>query len=705
MISALLILFPPISTSARFFAHGFADPPDHSELSDTSVPEHHPDSRGVNQGLNGSFPARHDSHSLPDSCGASVLPELRGVWVNAKSIPGDSAGIQTLVERLHDAGFNAIFVEAFYQGQTIYPSAILRSRGMLAQMPTFKGFDPLEEFLRLAHSRSMEIHAWFSMFYVGLNSPGPLLTRYPEWTAISKSGEQGYKQGANRFFWVCPMHPGVPEFYADLIGEAVEKYDVDGIHLDYIRFPDPAAADTCYSLAHREEFQKEYGIDPLDLDPLLNPEEFRAWNKLRADSVTGVVRAISERVRNIRPDVELTCAVMPRGMPLELNPGFLQDWPEWVRAGYIDALIPMAYSSRVSEMKGLLVWTRYFAQGGIPMYIGLQGFNLPGADALVQQIEEIRRIGAHVSKIEQQTGSSASQLGRGSNSDISGVVIFAYPYLTDLYLQALKTGPFATRAPARGSEDRIARAGIAGVRSGQAELARAESAEAGFAGSEPCGEGSVMTLATSSSFRECGTPRIIRAMYTQTPPIIDGDLDDLAWNGADWQGGFEVITGEGRAEEETRIAVSYDDDNLYVAYDVRESAPGSTIASVIKRDGPVFYDDSVELFLDPGHDHSFYYHFAVNSLGTQYDSYSRLGPAWNGDWRAAAAKTAEGWSVEIAVPIREISRRFPKPGDIWGVNFNRSAIRSGEFSGWSFTPGTFHAPSFFGDLIFDAESR
>lgn len=575
---------------------------------------------------------------------SEMRPELRGVWLNVRSIPPNPEGIRTLVNRLDKANFNAILTEVFYLGQTIYPSEVLRSRGLEPQMSEFSGFDPLKELIVEAHKRSMEVHAWVDMFYVGLNSPGQVLAKYPDWQARNKDGTAGYRQGNNRFFWVCPMHPGVSEFYVELINEVVQNYQVDGIHLDYIRYPDPVVGDACYAHEHRNEFLKLYGIDPVELDPERNPDECRLWNKLRADSVTALVALLSQEIHRLRPEVAFTCAVWPRGMPIELNPGLLQDWPVWARNRYLDALIPMAYSSRANEMRGLLVWVKHFLQGNIPLYAGLQGFNLPGPEELVKQVLIARECGAE------------------------GVIVFAYPYLDDTCLEALRLGPFKVKVPAK-------------------------------SGGRSQGEGDISSPNAIMYFHE--NPRRIRAKYVATAPIIDGQFNDPAWLSADWQSSFELITGEGRAKVDTRIAACYDTKNLYVAFEAKDPFPEAIRASVTKRDGPVFYDDSVELFLDTKHNHSFYYHFAVNSLGTQYDSCSRKGPSWDGKWTVGVTKAENGWNVEIAIPFKEIAEAPPRPGEVWGINFNRTMLRLGEFSGWSYTPGTFHAPSFFGDIVFD----
>ncbi|NPV53399.1 MAG: family 10 glycosylhydrolase [Firmicutes bacterium] len=567
----------------------------------------------------------------------------RGIWIDAKSIPSDPDAIRAMVRRLKDANFNMIFPEVLYQGSTIFFSGTAASEGIQPQMPRFSGMDPLAILIDEAHRFSIEVHAWFSMFYVGLNTPGPILGRHPEWAAINRQGEIGYRQGVNRFYWVCPMHPGVREYYTRLVQEVARKYDIDGVHLDYIRYPDPIQGDFCYSPEHREDFKAKYGVDPLDLDPEADPERYKLWNKVRADAVTEVVRSIAGELRQSKPGARLSCAIAPRGMPIELNSGLLQDWPEWASRGYVDMLIPMTYSSRPNEMKALLTWSQYFSRGAVPVYAGIQGFGLSGPEGLLAQVN------------------SALEQGAG------GVVIFAYPYLTDESLAALKAGPFATAT-----------------------------AEVGTPGNLP------QNRPFSEAFERQGEPpRMIQAIRVATPPVIDGMLDDEAWQLAGWQSGFKLITGEGDAREQTSVAVCYDDSRLYIALRMADERPDLISASVTSRDGPVFYDDSVEVFLDPAHTHSFYYHFAVNLFGTQYDSYSRTGPSWNGTWRARASTTGDGWVMEMAIPIDEIAKSRPTAGTIWGANFNRTMLRLQEFSGWAFTPGTFHAPSFFGDIIFE----
>ena len=575
-----------------------------------------------------------------------ALPEFRGVWIDVRSIPNTRDGIEAMVKELASAHFNAILVESFYLGKTIYPSDFLAQQGLTSQMEVYEqtNLDPLAAFIESAHSYNMQVHAWFDMFYVGLNQPGELLEKFPAWQSIQRDGTVGYTQGKNHFYWACPLHQGVKEFYIGLLIEVLQNYDLDGIHLDYLRFPDTTIADTCYAQEHREHFLSQYGVDPIAIDPFTQPDVYRLWNSYRAQSVTGLLAEINTRVHQIKPDIILSVAVQPRGMPIELNPGFLQNWPFWTENHYLDVLIPMTYSSRVNEMKGLTYWVNTFLLGNLPAFAGIQAFNLPDIKNLSQMVE--------FSRLAQFQGS----------------VIFAYPYLNSEILDSLKQGPFQEKAEAPSRKYLNSLVPVEKVQVVQY--------------SHP-------------------NPRTIKAQLIHEVIQVDGLLHEKSWEKADFQNEFSLITGEGLASSQTTVACLFSPTYLYIMFQVDDSPEQNRKITIYQKDGPVFYDDSVEVFIDPWFSSSFYYHLSLNSIGTQYDSFSRTGPSWNANWEVAIQEKTSGWTVEIAIPFSELEIQSPHPGEQWGINFNRTDIILGEFSGWSPTPGTFHAPSFFGILEFE----
>lgn len=568
------------------------------------------------------------------SCLFAAEPRgIQGVWIDVRSIPETPEGIRDLVDRLYRANFNTLFVESFYRGETIYPSSFCAQQGLSPQMERFSvsRIDPLALFIEEAKNRGMQVHAWYHMFYVGLDVPGPILSRFPQWVARNRDGTAGYVQGGKRFFFVCPMHKGVLEFYQGLLEEVATKYDLDGIHLDYFRFPDPTIADACYCKDCRKAFSKAYGFDPLFLDPVGDFEKYQKWVTFRADSLSRFAASLVSSIRKIHPGILLSCAVKPFGFPLLGYPGFLQDWPRWGKEKIFDFLVPMTYSSRPKEFEGLLLWVRTFLRE-TPFCAGVWCAGMEKEKVL----DEVNRAWKHTP---------------------GGVVLFALPYLSEDLLTSVFEKPITPSS----------------------------------------WEDFLNLLASPLSPQDfLDRRRTIVAKRVASSVTIDGALEDT-WKDADWQGDFVSILGE-RAQEETKIACLYDARNLYVAYILRGSfTPGR----ITTHDGPVFYDDSVELFLDPWLSRSFFVQFATNALGTKYDASSFLGACFEGTWDVSVKAEGDQAVVEIAISFASLSKEAPEGNEIWGVNFCRNSITSGEFSSWSPMPGIYGASFFFGTLVFE----
>ncbi len=192
----------------------------------------------------------------------------------------------------------------------------------------------------------------------------------------------------------------------------------------------------------------------------------------------------------------------------------------------------------------------------------------------------------------------------------------------------------------------------------------------------------------------------VRASRAAPPPRIDGRLDDACWSTAGKAETFLLNTNNNPASEKTAALVCYDDQALYVAFVCRESEPDKIVARHAANGSKVPSDDCVELFLDIAHDRFNYLHFIVNPVGAQYDEVgdgAGVDTSWDAPWLSAAARTAEGWTAEMAIPfaILGINKRV---GPVWGVNFCRQARPKNEQSSWSPLKGKFAQPAVFGKL-------
>ena len=214
--------------------------------------------------------------------------------------------------------------------------------------------------------------------------------------------------------------------------------------------------------------------------------------------------------------------------------------------------------------------------------------------------------------------------------------------------------------------------------------------------------------AETSAYRE------IKAIRTETPPKIDGKLDDTCWQNSAKTGGliqFEPQRGE-PATQPTTIYLVYDANKLYVAFECFKTDMDNLAANQTRRDSFFFSDDHVEVLIDTFLDGRNCYTFALNPLGTQTDrrlineganrrtGQSMIGTAisWDCDWQGQAAKGIDKWTAEFAIPFAEL--RFSKGSDIatWGINFWRNDEALAEEQTWADLGERQYAVSKFGKL-------
>ena len=182
---------------------------------------------------------------------------------------------------------------------------------------------------------------------------------------------------------------------------------------------------------------------------------------------------------------------------------------------------------------------------------------------------------------------------------------------------------------------------------------------------------------------------VIYAERVERPPSIDGQLDEAIWEGMCGPTDFyqkEPLEGQ-EATEVTRVCIAYDQANLYIGVEFRDSEPDEIRASELQRDSTLEGDDSFTVILDTFHDHRNAFLFRVNPLGTRSDAVirnesDRLSSEWDEQWTEASAITEGGWTAEISIPFK-ILRFSADEEQTWGINFERVIKRKNEFVYWS----------------------
>ena len=243
----------------------------------------------------------------------------------------------------------------------------------------FSGFNPSA--LALAKAAGLETHAWTWTLCRGGKE---LLVNHPDWYVVNRLGESASKKPpyVGYYHFLCPSHEAVREHLAKVFADLGNTENLDGLHLDYIRYPDvilPVALwkqynlvqneelpqfDYCYCETCRDIFKKQTGEDPLKLS---DPPAHAAWRQYRYDSVTKLVNQLVEVAHG--KGKQITAAVFPT--PSLAKKMVRQDWVHW----NLDAVLPMVYHSFYLEKPE---WIERAVKEGVtalppkrPLYAGL----------------------------------------------------------------------------------------------------------------------------------------------------------------------------------------------------------------------------------------------------------------------------------------------------------------------------------------------
>jgi hypothetical protein len=173
----------------------------------------------------------------------------------------------------------------------------------------------------------------------------------------------------------------------------------------------------------------------------------------------------------------------------------------------------------------------------------------------------------------------------------------------------------------------------------------------------------------------------------ESAPVIDGLLSDDAWRNAAIIDDFHQISPTDGAvpTEVTVVRVTYDDEFLYIAADLRDSSPQEIRAKQMIQ-GKLFQsDDRFWVTIDSFNTKRNDYFFQVNANGVRRDALrennANFIEEWSAIWRAESTVHEHGWATEIAIPFKSIS--FDPDSDTWGINFGRGIVRKQEFNMWS----------------------
>jgi uncharacterized lipoprotein YddW (UPF0748 family) len=285
------------------------------------------------------------------------------------------------VKLLADNGFTAVLPNMLWGGVAFYKSDVLPTSPTVSE----KG-DQIELCLAACRKYGVQCHVWKVNYNMGSATDSAFVAQKK-----AEGRTQVNYDGSPNDRWLCPSHPENQTLEIDSMLEVARKYDVDGLHFDYIRYP---GSEGCFCQGCRSRFEAAIGWRVRNWPSDVRNDESLAsrWLDFRRQQITTVVAAVAERARQIRPGIRISAAVF-QNWPADRD-AVGQDWKLWCERGYLDFVCPMDYTTSGSHFQRLieqqLVWA-----GRVPCYpgIGLSTWSDPtDICRLIEQIDVTRQL-------------------------------------------------------------------------------------------------------------------------------------------------------------------------------------------------------------------------------------------------------------------------------------------------------------------------
>ncbi|MBC7541566.1 MAG: family 10 glycosylhydrolase [Candidatus Sericytochromatia bacterium] len=654
----------------------------------------------------------------------SRVSEARGIYLDGGSIPKTKAGIVALLDQLAAAKFNMITPEVFRRGYSLWPSNLTDADPEFAACD----FDVLGFLITEAHQRNMEVHPWFWVFRV--RSPGfgnPVLTKLP--------GIEASKAGFVEPRFISPASPEGRAFAVAIINDLKNRYPVDGITLDYVRYDETLGDDDISVTKFKMQYYQKHGHYPADLSH--GSPIYAEWQLWREAQVNQVVATIAKEVK-----VPIGASVF-RGFN-STRLAKMQDWHHWVDNRWIQYVSHMLYTADVKDLDTWLDWETDHGKRLDLLYPILGPLRFKRHDDLYPQLDLLRQ------------------------RLIPGSTLFALAHFDRATLPELTEGPYrlpaylphrslsqAARREIDGAADWLDR--IQGEPTADPAVGRwarrlhalwtampadernfrpqnaqmtlreldrdVESAQQSGTIDAPFGDEIRLRLRYPQQLLELQRLSLRDAKYVpptspmlgvlaeaktlpdvviprlRVRPVFDAKADP-AWSEAITFSDFYWANGMARAEANTVVRVGFDPSTLFVRVEAEEFAMAAIKAGERQRDNRSRFadDDRFDLLLQaPG---GAEYTFSVNLNNQQFDAKGR-DANWSASWTSNVTKQNTGWTLEMAVPFAAMGvmpergawkanlcryrKQEQRPLACWAAPLGESPVPA-RFGTWQFAP-------------------
>ena len=288
-------------------------------------------------------------------------PYDRYLWV-IRDVLKSKRSIDDMVNFAIEKNINHLFVQVRGRGDSFYESQFTSRSQILSEGE----FDPLAYLLDTANGKGINIHAWVNVYILWSSKSLPNDERHilhmqqqwldttEEWPVdVGKKLDMVAVNNNNEGLFLSPNHPDVNGYLIKVFRELITNYDIDGLHLDYIRYQEAEYGRNPYAIAR---FKSESGNDPgpwfleMERSTIASPRliaNMKRWNNFKRKAVTSLVKDTRALVNEVRPDCIISAAVKPNLYIARER--YFQEWNVWLAAGYLDWVVPMNYSSKKRE--------------------------------------------------------------------------------------------------------------------------------------------------------------------------------------------------------------------------------------------------------------------------------------------------------------------------------------------------------------------
>jgi len=320
------------------------------------------------------------SQAMPSATRAS---EIRGIWIHTYG-PYDW---DTVMKKIAAAGFNCVFVRVARGAGAVYPSQYLPLEGWVAKA----GGDEFKRALDAAHRNGLEFHAWKVCFNTNSAAlTGPATKSFYE--QMAAEDRLARDPAGKQTTYLNPGDPRNEELEFNMMMELATKYNVDGIHLDYIRYTEVPNYDFDYGAVSRREFEKATGKAvinwPADVYSGPRKMEYEDWER---ENINRLVRRVYGAVKKAKPQVQVSAAVWRRHRIYRA--AIKQDWLRWVNEGWLDFVVPMDYTADHEDFRETVRAQVANTAGKMPIAAGIGVYMQKTPEDLLKQIEIARQEG------------------------------------------------------------------------------------------------------------------------------------------------------------------------------------------------------------------------------------------------------------------------------------------------------------------------